>query len=228
MISCGFGSLSLPALSPAGLLDLLADDVVAELDALVADEYRGAGDQLADLVLALAAERAVEQLAAVVVLAALIVSSSCYLYLTHTLRFRRPNPVYIFGSILAVSGLQSLRFGFSHRCYLKMLIFTVQVVVPILRNGSLKYRLRRTLAPSGADPPLCGAQARPRRPGRIPCFCSALMKLSRSVSAAMVSSGWPVCSAIISFRRSRRIRISGRGCRYPWPGPGSRRWAGES
>ena len=43
---------------------LVADDVVAELDALVADEHRRAGDQLLDLVLALAAERAVENLLA--------------------------------------------------------------------------------------------------------------------------------------------------------------------
>ncbi len=39
---------------------LLANDVHAQLDALVADEHRGAGDELAHLVLALAAERAVE------------------------------------------------------------------------------------------------------------------------------------------------------------------------
>src|SRR5690606_7274293 len=47
------------------VLRLLADDVHAELDALVADEHRRAGDQLADLVLALAAERAVEGVLAV-------------------------------------------------------------------------------------------------------------------------------------------------------------------
>ena len=41
-------------------LVLLADDVGAELDALIADEYGRARDQLAHLVLALAAERAVE------------------------------------------------------------------------------------------------------------------------------------------------------------------------
>src|SRR5207302_1612517 len=40
---------------------LLANDVVAQLDALVADEHRGAGDEFAHLVLALAAERAVQQ-----------------------------------------------------------------------------------------------------------------------------------------------------------------------
>jgi hypothetical protein len=47
------------------LLHLLPDDVVTELDALVADEDGGPGDELSNLVLALAAERAVEQLALV-------------------------------------------------------------------------------------------------------------------------------------------------------------------
>src|SRR6516225_8630106 len=42
-----------------GLL-LLADDVHAKLDAFVADEYGRAGNELAHLVLALAAERAME------------------------------------------------------------------------------------------------------------------------------------------------------------------------
>src|SRR5262249_45351640 len=37
-----------------------ADDVHAELNAFIADEHRWAGDELAHLVLALAAERAVE------------------------------------------------------------------------------------------------------------------------------------------------------------------------
>ena len=46
-------------LDQAGLA-LLADDVHAELDALVANEHRRARNQLADLVLALAAKRAVE------------------------------------------------------------------------------------------------------------------------------------------------------------------------
>ena len=41
-------------------LRFLADDVVAELDALVADEDGGAGDELAHLMLRLPAERAVE------------------------------------------------------------------------------------------------------------------------------------------------------------------------
>ena len=59
----------------AGLLGLflefLADDVVAELDAFVADEHRRTGDQFADFVLALAAEGTVEELA-VVVLGAIV------------------------------------------------------------------------------------------------------------------------------------------------------------
>src|SRR6267142_1576699 len=41
---------------------LLADDVHAQLDAFVADKYSRAGDELAHLVLALAAERAVERI----------------------------------------------------------------------------------------------------------------------------------------------------------------------
>src|SRR5882762_3207732 len=41
---------------------LLANDVVAQLNALVADEHRGAGDELAHLVLAFPAEGAVEEL----------------------------------------------------------------------------------------------------------------------------------------------------------------------
>src|SRR5262249_39572931 len=43
-------------------LVLLADDVHAQLDALVADKYGRTGDELAHLVLALAAERAVERI----------------------------------------------------------------------------------------------------------------------------------------------------------------------
>ena len=54
--------IGLGALGAVLALGLLADDVVAELDALVADEHRRAGDQLAHFVLALAAERAVQQL----------------------------------------------------------------------------------------------------------------------------------------------------------------------
>src|SRR5437870_9139565 len=41
---------------------LLADDVHAQFDALVADEHGRAGNELAHLVLALAAERAVERI----------------------------------------------------------------------------------------------------------------------------------------------------------------------
>jgi hypothetical protein len=43
-------------------LRLFADDVVAQLDAFIADEHRRTGNQFADLVLALAAERAVQEL----------------------------------------------------------------------------------------------------------------------------------------------------------------------
>src|SRR5579872_774741 len=51
------------------ILELLANDVVAELDAFIADEYRGAGDELANLVLALPAEGAVQELPVVMTVA---------------------------------------------------------------------------------------------------------------------------------------------------------------
>ena len=44
--------------------ELLLDDLVAEVDALVADVDAGAGDELLDLLLALSAERALQQVAA--------------------------------------------------------------------------------------------------------------------------------------------------------------------
>ena len=57
-----------------GLLGLFTNNVVAQIHALVADEHRRSGDELADLVLALAAERAIQKLAAVGTLAALVFS----------------------------------------------------------------------------------------------------------------------------------------------------------
>ena len=48
-----------------GLGQLLLDDLVAEIDALVADVDAGAGDQFLDLLLALPAERALQQVTAV-------------------------------------------------------------------------------------------------------------------------------------------------------------------
>jgi hypothetical protein len=46
----------------AGLGELLLDDLVAQIDALVADVDAGAGDELLDLLLGLAAEGALEEL----------------------------------------------------------------------------------------------------------------------------------------------------------------------
>jgi len=70
----GLGELIARTLS--AILELLADNVIAQLDAFVADEHGGAGDQLADLMLAFPAERAIEQLA-VVVAAAGILTHRC-------------------------------------------------------------------------------------------------------------------------------------------------------
>src|SRR5690625_4121821 len=50
---------AIPRLHQAGLV-LLADNIHAELDAFVTDENRRPGDEFAHLMLALAAERAVE------------------------------------------------------------------------------------------------------------------------------------------------------------------------
>src|SRR5206468_864110 len=47
----------------AGLGQLLLDDLVAEVDALVADVHARPGNELLDLLLALATERALEQVA---------------------------------------------------------------------------------------------------------------------------------------------------------------------
>src|SRR4029079_18452623 len=47
---------------------VLRDDVEADVDALIADEHRGAGDQLLDLALALVAERAPQDFIAAVFL----------------------------------------------------------------------------------------------------------------------------------------------------------------
>ena len=48
-----------------GLGQLLLDDLVAQVDALVADVHAGTGDELLDLLLALSAERALEQVTTV-------------------------------------------------------------------------------------------------------------------------------------------------------------------
>src|SRR5262249_36692884 len=56
-----WGRNAVARLDQRGLV-LLVDDVHAQFDALVADEYGRAGDELAHLVLALAAERAVKRI----------------------------------------------------------------------------------------------------------------------------------------------------------------------
>ena len=58
MISAGLGRVA--DLATLLLLPLLSDDIVAELDALVADVDGRPGDEFANIVLALSAERALE------------------------------------------------------------------------------------------------------------------------------------------------------------------------
>ena len=60
-----FRRLGETADAPVGIriaVGFLADDVIAKVNAFVADEHRRAGDQFADFVLTLAAERAIQQL----------------------------------------------------------------------------------------------------------------------------------------------------------------------
>lgn len=60
---CGLGQFI--ELDVVGVGQLLFDDLVAEVDAFIADVHAGAGDELLDLLLALSAERAFQQVAAV-------------------------------------------------------------------------------------------------------------------------------------------------------------------
>ena len=62
------GQVRLDHLAVLVAANLVAHDVVAQIDALVADKDRRTGDQFLDFVLALAAERAVEQFVAAVFL----------------------------------------------------------------------------------------------------------------------------------------------------------------
>src|SRR5918998_216279 len=59
-----------------GLRELFLDDLVAEVDALVADVDPGASDELLDLLLALPAERALEQVTALTDSCHLLTSTS--------------------------------------------------------------------------------------------------------------------------------------------------------
>src|SRR6516225_2235975 len=74
-------------------LGLLADDILAQLNAFIADEHRRPRDELAHLVLALAAERAIERTLRI---AACDFSHSCLLLppapsISYVLEFRQHN-----------------------------------------------------------------------------------------------------------------------------------------
>ena len=61
---CRYGKLGIIALR-GRLLYFFPNDVVTEIYALVTDEHRRPGNQLANLVLAFAAKRAIQQLAVI-------------------------------------------------------------------------------------------------------------------------------------------------------------------
>jgi hypothetical protein len=56
------------------ILHLFADDVITEFYALIADKDRRTSDQFSNLVLAFSAKRAVEQLAAILILGVIVVT----------------------------------------------------------------------------------------------------------------------------------------------------------
>src|SRR5690606_1380996 len=73
-------------------LHLLTDDVVTQVDALVADKDRGAGNQFAHFMLAFAAEGAIKQLAVVLAIAGV----------SHSIN---PNPVGMENKMEAIAGI---------------------------------------------------------------------------------------------------------------------------
>src|SRR5690606_3457345 len=177
------------------LLELLADDVVAQLHAFIADEHARARDQLADLVLALPAERAAEALAAV----------------AGTARS-------VFGHAFAD---RSLRGGSARESHPRP--------GPQARPGPRASRGRGAAPGGGASPVQAGwMDSSGRRSSTWSTrpysrAASALLKLSRSVSWAIVSIDWPVWRARISFRRCFMDRISrawiSMSVAWPWKPP---------
>jgi hypothetical protein len=120
-----FGRLGeLVARTLGAVFELLTDDVIAELDALVANENRRTGDQLANFMLTLAAERAVQQLAVVVPSASVLghrcsacrsagTSPDCngFLYITALRRNPRARRAEAVVSTGFVENCESLRTG---------------------------------------------------------------------------------------------------------------------
>src|SRR6185369_6599172 len=78
----------------------IANDLVAQVDAFVADEHRGAGDELLDLVLALPAERAVKRFLAG---RAFLVGHGFLGYLASMIAKRkRRHPIWTGGAVAAL------------------------------------------------------------------------------------------------------------------------------
>src|SRR5690606_4589808 len=154
------------------------------LDALVADEHRGPGDELSHLVLALAAEGAVEQLVTLPVVA---VFGHCLLWKLFSMRLRRREAGPQTGVLSPV----------------KMQIPGEKSKSAHHQPGAADRRFEAENAPYSFGLLTMTESIRP-----YSTAASALMKRSRSVSRSMVSRSLPVWAARLPLRRSRSFRIS--------------------
>src|SRR5690606_31054117 len=177
------------------LLELLADDVVAQLDAFIADEHARARDQLTDLVLALPAERAVEDLAAV---AGTALSVFGHAFANRCIGGESGSRIAP-GPRAASAGGSETPEGATDRRRARW---------PPVQAGWMDSSGRRSSTWS----------TRPYSRA-----ASALLKLSRSVSWATVSIDWPVWRARIEFRLCFIERISrawiSMSVAWPWKPP---------
>ena len=138
-------------------LVLLADDVHAQLDAFVADEDGRAGDQLADLVLALAAEGAIER-----VLALPAAADPLILLISTLAQYARARI-----DAIAATCAQHC----SHRTILARKIFKINLMASQLRIVEIPFRPRLSAICSSASRVVITSSTRPKSRA-----CSAFMK----------------------------------------------------
>src|SRR6478735_874553 len=177
----GLGQLLEADLGTLG--QLLLDDLVAQLDALIADVDVGASDELLDLLLALSAEIALEQVATV--------TDTCH----------ESCPPVSPGKAPALHTLRCAALQWAVRRY----------PGPAPVGGRTRDVVDHHFAASAHRPARAGAPLRDSMTASISPYstaCSAVRILSRSMSALTWSMDLPEESAIICSSSSRMRRIS--------------------